>query len=110
MALNLKYTEYFLKQWKQYNPKTKNQIQNKLDLIVLNPFRYQKHENHRFVFKVKLIINNNYSRLMYAVFMPDSKHITILGVFPRKSNYKDFEKIFLKTKHIHFVHSFVFVV
>jgi hypothetical protein len=35
---------------------------------------------------------------MYAVFMPDSEHVTILGVFGRKAGYKDFEKIFKDLK------------
>ena len=30
--------------------------------------------------------------------MPDSKHITVLGVFDRNAVYKDFEKIFKEFK------------
>ena len=96
MALNfqLKFTPYFLNQWKDYDEDTKTFIQSKLDLIKQNPFRFPKHEGYKFVFKVKLSVEQRYSRLMYAVFMPDQQHITILGIFDRKANYKDFERIF----------------
>jgi mRNA-degrading endonuclease RelE of RelBE toxin-antitoxin system len=94
MDFKFKFTRYFLKQWKKYDDKTRNLIRDKLRLIKINPFRYPKHTGYKFVFKVKLSIENKYSRLMYAVFMPDKKHITILGVFDRDANYKDFERIF----------------
>ncbi|MFC1690886.1 type II toxin-antitoxin system RelE/ParE family toxin [Nanoarchaeota archaeon] len=94
MDLSFKFTKHFLEQWKNYDSKTRNLIQNKLRLIKHNPFRFPSHEGYKLIFKVKLSIESKYSRLMYAVFMPDSKHITILGIFERKSDYKDFERIF----------------
>ncbi len=94
LRFNLKFTKYFLKQWETYDEKAKNLIQCKLGLIKENPFRFPKHEGYKFVFKVKLTINNKFSRLMYAVFMPDSEHITILGLFDRGVDYKDFERLF----------------
>jgi mRNA-degrading endonuclease RelE of RelBE toxin-antitoxin system len=99
MALNfsLLFTKYFQKQWNNYDNKTCKLIKNKLILIKQNPFRFPKHESYKFMFKVKLSVEGKYSRLMYAAFMPDSEHITILGVFDRKANYKDFEKLFKKT-------------
>jgi mRNA-degrading endonuclease RelE of RelBE toxin-antitoxin system len=90
----LKFTQYFLKQWDSYDEKARRLIQDKLSLIKQSPFRFPKHEGYRFVFKVKLSIGNKYSRLMYAVFMPDTKHITILGIFDREADYRDFERIF----------------
>ncbi|MBS3155670.1 hypothetical protein J4413_00345 [Candidatus Woesearchaeota archaeon] len=89
-----KFTSYFLKQWKGYDKRTKDLVQEKINLIKQNPFRFPKHEGYRFVFKVKLSVGQRYSRLMYAVFMPDTKHITILGVFDRSASYKDFERLF----------------
>lgn len=89
-----KFTNYFLQQWKEYDDKTKAFIQKKLELVKQNPFRFPKHEGYKFVFKVKLSVEDTYSRLMYAVFMPDQEHITILGIFDRKAEYKDFERIF----------------
>ncbi|MBU1201230.1 MAG: hypothetical protein KKA51_01905 [Nanoarchaeota archaeon] len=98
LKFNLLFTKYFQEQWDKYDEKTKNLIQDKLKLIKENPFRFPKHTNYRFIFKVKLSIQGKYSRLMYAVFMPDSEHITILGIFERKANYKDFENIFREMK------------
>jgi len=94
LRFSLKFTRYFQKQWDKYDKKNQKLIKNKLKLIKENPFRFPRHKGYRFVFKVKLSIEARYSRLMYAVFMPDSKHITILGIFDREAEYKDFEKIF----------------
>lgn len=94
LKFNFKFTRFFLKQWGNYDKKTRVFIQDKLKLVKQNPFRFPKHTGYRFVFKVKLSIDKKYSRLMYAVFMPDSKHITIIGIFERGVDYKDFERIF----------------
>jgi len=94
MGFKFKFTQFFLKQWKDYDKKTNQQIQDKLHLIRQNPFRFPKHAGYKFVFKVKISISQKYSRLMYAVFMPDSSSITVLGVFARGAGYKDFERIF----------------
>jgi len=94
LRFDFKFTKYFLKQWEELDDKTKELVKDKLRLIKQNPFRYEKHEGYKFVFKVRLSVKSEYSRLMYAVFMPDAKHIAVLGVFDRKAEYKDFERIF----------------
>ncbi len=94
LEFNFKFTQYFLNQWEAYDGRTRKLIEDKLALIKQNPFRFPKHEGYRFVFKVKLSVEGIYSRLMYAVFLPDAKHITILGIFDRGAGYKDFERIF----------------
>ncbi len=94
LQFKLKFTQYFSKQWDGYSEKTREQIQKKLELLKQNPFRFPKQEGYHFVFKVKMEIEDTYSRLIYAVFMPDKEHITILGIFDRKADYKDFERIF----------------
>lgn len=94
LKFNFKFTKFFLKQWDDYDKNIRDLIQDKLKLIKQNPFRFPRHTGYKFVFKVKLSVDKKYSRLMYAVFMPDSKHITILGIFDRDSSYKDFERIF----------------
>lgn len=94
LAFHLKFTPHFLNQWQRYDEPTRIFMQKKLDLVKQNPFRFPKHEGYRFVFKIKLSVERKYSRLMYAVFMPDQQHITILGIFDRGADYKDFERIF----------------
>jgi hypothetical protein len=98
MAFAFKFSRHFVAQWDCYDTKTKDIVKKKLCLVKQNPFRYPTHEGYRFVFKVKLTIENKYSRLIYAVFMPDKEHITILGVFDRKVGYKDFERMFKDLK------------
>ena len=90
----LRYSDYFLEQWGGYEERTRRLILDKFKLIKLNPFRYEAHKGYKRVFKVKITIENKYSRLMYSVFDPDSNHIRILGIFDRNLSYKDFERIF----------------
>ena len=98
LSFSFKFTKYFSDQWQSYDESTQKSIQKKLSLVKQNPFRFEKLEGYRFVFKIKLSIEDNYSRLIYAVFMPDQQNITILGVFDRKAEYKDFERIFSELK------------
>lgn len=96
MASNFKLipSKYFLKQINDFSIKDKNQISDKLKLLKTNPFRYGTLEGYRFVFKIKLNLNNNYSRLIYAVYFPKKEDIRIFGIFERKNDYKDFKKTF----------------
>lgn len=93
-GFELRFTDYFLKQFGSYKEKEKGIINDKLSLIKEKPFRFERHEGFKFVFKVKITVDDKFSRLMYAVFYPDAEHITILGVFDRKADYKDFERVF----------------
>ncbi len=94
LLFRFKFTKYFSEQWQSYDESTQKSIQKKLNLVKQNPFRFEKLEGYRFVFKIKISVEDNYSRLIYAVFMPDQEHITILGIFDRKVGYKDFDRIF----------------
>ncbi len=90
----LLFGQYFEKQWDDYGEGTRQLIADKLRMVSANPYRFRKHKGYRGVFKVKLSVGGVYSRLMYAVHMPESNFITVLGVFPRKLDYKDFERLF----------------
>lgn len=37
-------------------------------------------KGYNFVFKIKMDVEDTYSRLIYAVFMPDKEHVTILDL------------------------------
>jgi len=93
----LEYTTFFAKQWDNYDSKTRDIIKEKLRLLRDNPFRYPTHKGYLRVRKVKVNIEGKYQRLMYAVHIPESNHILILGVFARDMDYRDFEK---KFKHL----------
>jgi hypothetical protein len=94
LGFKLRSTGYFNNQWDGCNQDTRDLINKKIDLIRWNPFRFEKHESYKHVFKVKLTVDDKYSRLMYAVFMPGPRDITLLGIFPRANDYKDFDRIF----------------
>ncbi len=46
------------------------------------------------MFEVKMDIDNQYSRLIYAVFYPHRNEIFIFGMFDRDKEFKEFERIF----------------
>jgi len=94
LRFELKYTRYFESQWIDYKEGDRERIREKLHLLKENPFHYPTLEGYHRVHKIKLTIADKYQRLIYAVFMPDNKTITILGVFERSKDYKDFERLF----------------
>jgi len=93
------FSRYFIEQWQGYGNNTQAFINNKLSLIAHNPFRFRKHKGYAGVFKVKLDVENRYSRLMYTIYYPNPKSVTILGIFSRDRDYKDFERIFGYLRH-----------
>jgi len=88
------FSSYFEKQWDTYGEHTQRFVEDKIKLIKANPFRFKPHKGYKNVFKVKLSIKDKYSRLMFAVYLPDDTSISILGIFPRDLDYKDFNRIF----------------
>ncbi len=94
LNFNLIPTKFFQKQLEKLSKKEIEIIQKKLKLIKQNPFRFEKLEGYRFLFKIKVNVTNNYSRILYAVFKPNKNDITIYGIFPRKNNYQDIKRIF----------------
>jgi len=98
LEFELKYTRFFEKQWLDYDGKTKHLIEDKLRLVKQNPFRYDTLEGYKRVRRVKLSIEGKYQRLLYALHMPQTNQILILGVFEREKDYKDFERKFTQFK------------
>lgn len=90
----LLFSRYFIGQWESYSSDTQELLNSKFSLISTNPFRFDRHKGYKGVYKIKLDIENKYSRLMYIAHYPDQKSITILGIFPRSRNYNDFDRIF----------------
>lgn len=94
--LNFKFlfTKFFKSQVSKLNSKNKQLIKNKLELIRENPSRFKSLQGYKNVFEVKISIEKNYSRLIYALYEPDSNSITIFGIFKRKSDFKDFKSFY----------------
>ncbi len=96
MALNFNIlpSKFFEKQLKNSGNLEILKIEKKLKLIKSNPFRFKNLEGYKHIFSIKLEFENNFSRLIYVVFYPTKKDLTILGIFDRKKSYTDVKNIF----------------
>lgn len=93
-GFNIRPSKYFLKQLSQLSSKELNLVEDKLQILKQNPFRYKKLEGYKNTFEVKITINKNYSRLIYSVYIPHKNEITVYGIFKRKNNFKDFRRYY----------------
>lgn len=90
MKFKLVSTKDFQEQSKNLDKKTKRIIDNKLDLILENPFRFKalKSSGHR-LFRIPFKINSKEMRLIYKIIKPN---IILICLLERKHNYKDLKK------------------
>ena len=91
MKFELVATEFFIEQIENLDKKSKDQIKEKINLISLNPFRFKRIHSKTVhnVFRVRLNIQSNETRLIYAVLSPN---IVLICLLNRKNNYTDLEK------------------
>ncbi len=91
MKFELAATEIFIEQIKNLDKKSKEQIKKKIDLISSNPFRFKRIHSKTIhnVFRVRLNIQGNEMRLIYAVLPPTTILVCLLN---RKNDYTDLEK------------------
>lgn len=94
IKFELYFTKFFRSQVLKLNDKEKKLIKSKLELIKTNPTNFKKLQSYKHVFEVKISIQNNYSRLIYAMYEPNKNSITIFGIFKRKNDFKDFKKFY----------------
>ncbi len=90
-------TEYFIEQLGRLDEKTKRIIKSKIELIKSDPFRYKKIHSKTFshIYRVRLNIENEESRLIYAVL---GNRIVFVCILDRKHDYGDLEKHLEKLK------------
>ncbi len=83
-------TEFFIEQIENLDKKSKEQIK-KIKLISANPFRFKRIHSKTVhnVFRVRLNIQSNETRLIYAVLSPN---IVLVCLLNRINNYTDLEK------------------
>lgn len=100
MASNFElfYTRFFEEQWIAYDKQTRHLIEEKLKLIKYDPYRYETLEGYTRVRKIKLNLKGKYQRLLYALHMPETNQILILGIFERDKGYKEFQRKFKQLK------------
>ena len=91
MKFELVATEYFIEQIEDLDKKSKDQIKEKIELISSNPFRFKRihAKTVNNVFRVRLNLQNNEIRLIYAVLSPN---IVLVCLLDRKNNYTDLDK------------------
>ncbi|MFH1545605.1 MAG: hypothetical protein ABIE23_06000 [archaeon] len=95
MSFRVEALEFFLKQIKKIDEKSKRIIQEKIALIKENPFRFKRIHSKKFhkVFRVRLNLQGKETRLIYIVLEPN---ILIVCLLERKKNYRDLEKYLSK--------------
>ncbi|MBI2106126.1 hypothetical protein HYT56_04795 [Candidatus Woesearchaeota archaeon] len=83
--------ERFKEQVKILDEKSKRIIEEKIQLIKENPFRFKKIHSEKYsrVFRIRLKIKNQETRLIYVVLQPK---IILVCLLERKKDYKDLEK------------------
>lgn len=87
----------FLKQLKKINPKNRKLIEDKIELIKENPFRYKKIHSKDFskVFRIRFSLDKKETRLSYTIVEPN---IILVCLLNRKKDYKDLEKYLRELK------------
>jgi len=81
----------FDRQVKKESEKSRKIIDDKIQLIKENPYRFKKIHSKKFgkVFRVRLNLDKREVRMIYAILEPN---IILVCLLDRKKNYKDLEK------------------
>ncbi|MBT7063063.1 hypothetical protein HN924_03800 [Candidatus Woesearchaeota archaeon] len=83
-------TKQFLEQAKSLDVKTKRILNNKIDLLKKNPYRFKKlHGFNLKLFEIKLNIEHAPARLIYTVIEPN---VILICFLHRKNDFKDLDK------------------
>lgn len=95
MSFEIKATKHFLGQLAELSDSAKQLVDQKIDLIAQNPYRYKKLRSKQLskVFRVRLNLDGQEKRLVYTVLEPN---IILVVLLDRKSDYKDLEKYLKK--------------
>ena len=91
MIFRIKGTKKFHEQLKEFDKKSKRIIENKLNLLKQNPYRFKKlHSKKIKLFRIQIKIQNRETRLVYSVIEPN---IILLCFIDRKKDYRDLENL-----------------
>ncbi len=95
MKFEVRPSNLFLQQIKEFDDKTKRIILEKKALLSENPFRYKRLESHEFnrAFAIKFSFEQKAKRLIYVV---TGKIVLLCGVLDRDKNYRDLDKLLNK--------------
>lgn len=91
MTFEIVASRTFVKQIENLSSKYKRQIDNKIDLIKQNPFRFKAVSSRLYsrVFRVRLNIEGRETRLIYVIL---GSKIILVCLLDRAGEYRDLEK------------------
>ncbi len=97
MIYQIKALKFFVEQIKDLNEQSKRIINDKIELIKQNPYRYKRINSKQYskVFRIRFSIEKRETRLIYVVIEPQ---IILVCLIDRKNDYKDLEKYLNKIK------------
>jgi len=94
MTFQIKALQCFVEQVSRLSPKAKKLVENKIELLKDNPFRFKRlHSEKLQLFRIRLSLDGKESRLVYAVIEPN---IILVCILERKNDYKDLKKYLTK--------------
>jgi mRNA-degrading endonuclease RelE of RelBE toxin-antitoxin system len=90
MKFTIKFTEKFMEQLSVLDVQQKQKINEKIELIKQNPFRFKKIHSAKFnrVFRVRFELEKKEMRLIYVLL---NVEIVIVCLLERNKDYKDLE-------------------
>lgn len=97
MTHQIKALNFFIKQLNDLDDSSKRIINDKIELIKQNPYRYKGVYSKKYskVFRIRFSIQKRETRLIYVVIEPQ---IILVCLLDRKHGYKDLEKYLLKIR------------
>ena len=97
MGYQIKALAFFLQQIKDLDDKSKRVINDKIELIKQNPYRYKRIHSQQYskVFRIRFSVQRKETRLIYVVIEPN---IILTCLLDRKHDYKDLEKYLSKIR------------
>ena len=95
MTFDIIPTKCFLEQIAVLGEKEKRIITEKIELLKISPYRFKKIHSQKYskVFRIRLMINNADSRLIYHIIEPQ---VILVCFLARKDDYRDLEKYLSK--------------
>jgi len=97
MNYQIKALAFFIQQLNSLDDKSKRIINDKIELIKKNPYRYKRIHSRQYskVFRIRFSIQRKETRLIYVVIEPN---IILTCLLDRKHDYRDLEKYLSKIR------------
>jgi len=98
MEFILKPFNFFLEQIEELSDEAKKLVEEKLEIIKINPYRYKRVLGYKlFLFRIRFKDNRKEKRIIYLI---DKPFVKILCILDRDKEYKDLKKYLKKLGYI----------